>query len=307
MNKYIFGPVPSRRLGRSLGVDLVPYKTCSFDCIFCQLGKTTNKTLCRKEYIIIDEVIEELDKWLKEEGKVDFITLSGSGEPTLNNKFAKVLEFIKKSTSIPSAVLTNGSTLVFPDVIEGLILADVVKISLSCFDQNSFIKVNRPYKELKFEELVESFIRFRNFFKGHLWIEVFLIEGINDDEEDVKKIAKFIEKIKPDKIHLNTAVRPTAESSVKRVSEDKLNKLSYLFSPKAEVIAEFSPKNRSNFFVDEKRILNMLKRRPCTIDQISKVLGIKKSETLKYLELLARNQKIKPIRKGKDVYYRLKD
>ncbi len=305
--KYIFGPVPSRRLGRSLGVDLVPYKTCSFDCIFCQLGRTTNKTLSRKEYITIEEVIEELDRWLKKEEKVDFITLSGSGEPTLNSKFAKVLEFIKNSTSIPSTVLTNGSTLIFPDVREGLSLADVVKVSLSCFDQNSFVKINRPYKDLKFEDLVESCIKFRNIFKGQLWIEVFLIEGINDREEDVRKIAEFVEKIKPDKIHLNTAVRPTAEPDVKKVSKDKLNKLSYLFSPKAEVIAEFSSKNRSDFFVDEKRILDMLKRRPCTLEQIIEALGIKKHESLKYLEMLIMDQKVEAIKKDNDIYYRLKD
>lgn len=133
MKKYnhLFGPVPSRRFGRSLGIDLTPYKTCSFDCIFCQLGKTTVKTLERREYVPAAEVIEELDDWIKSGGEADYITLSGSGEPTLHSRFGEIIEFARGASSIPVALLTNGSTLGIPEVRAAAAKADVVKISLS--------------------------------------------------------------------------------------------------------------------------------------------------------------------------------
>ena len=154
--KTIFGPVPSRRFGLSLGVDLVPFKTCSLNCVFCQLGRTTNKTVTRKEYVPLKMVLTELEAWLKTDGHADYITLSGSGEPTLHSQFGKVLEFIRANSEIPAVLLTNGTMLYLPEVKEAAIHADVVKVSLSVWNQDSFGWVNRPHPELNFKQIVKG-------------------------------------------------------------------------------------------------------------------------------------------------------
>jgi wyosine [tRNA(Phe)-imidazoG37] synthetase (radical SAM superfamily) len=152
--RYLFGPVPSRRLGRSLGVDLTPRKTCTFDCVFCQLGRTTHKTMTRKEYVPVHAVLAELGAWIKENGKADYVTLSGSGEPTLHSDFGEVLQFIRSRSSIPAVLLTNGTLLHLPEVQEAASYAHVVKVSLSAWDQASFGWVNRPHPELSFSRVI---------------------------------------------------------------------------------------------------------------------------------------------------------
>ena len=176
---YLFGPVPSRRFGRSLGVDLTPRKTCTLDCVFCQLGRTTDKTMTRKEYVPVDAVLAELAAWIKENGKADYITLSGSGEPTLHSGFGEVLQFIRSHSSIPAVLLTNGTLLHLPEVQEAACHAHIVKVSLSAWDQASFGWVNRPHPELSFHQVVEGQKAFRARFKGQLWLEVFLVAGMN--------------------------------------------------------------------------------------------------------------------------------
>ncbi len=304
---YIFGPVPSRRLGLSLGVDLIPYKTCSLDCIFCQLGRTTYKTMERCEYAPVDEVIHELEHWLEQEKHADCITLSGSGEPTLHIYFEKVLNFLKHHTKIPCVVLTNGTLLYRPEVREAIGVADIVKVSLSAWDKESFMKINRPCDGIDFELLVEGEIKFRESFKGVLWLEVFIMDKINDSEEQVKKIAYIAQKIKPDKIHLNTAVRPTAENYINRVDGERLKKLASLFEPTATIIADFSNKKQYSFTVNEKTIFNLLKRRPCTIEQIMHSLNIHINEILKIINILLTQGKVTTVIKNGVVYYSVKN
>lgn len=187
---YLFGPVPSRRFGQSLGVDLTPYKTCSLDCVFCQLGRTVNKTTHREAYVPIDAVLSELDTWLRADGRADYITLSGSGEPTLHAQFGEILASIHHNSSIPAALLTNGTLLHRPQVCESACRAGVVKITLSAWDQASFERVNRPHSRVRFDPLIEGQIAFRAQFKGRLWTEVFLMEGINSQAEQVRKISR---------------------------------------------------------------------------------------------------------------------
>ena len=205
---YLFGPVPSRRFGRSLGVDLTPYKTCSLDCIFCQLGRTTEKTVERKEYVPTDIVLSELKDWLNKDGEADYITLSGSGEPTLHSRFGEVLEFIRSNSKIPAVLLSNGTMLNLPEVRDAAACANVVKCSLSAWNQVSCEWVNRPHPQLRFDHLIKGQKDFRAQFKGQLWIEVFLIAGTNSTPTNVRKIADLAKGIGPDRIHLNTAVRP---------------------------------------------------------------------------------------------------
>lgn len=300
--RYIFGPVPSRRFGRSLGVDLLPYKTCTLDCIFCQLGRTTDKTIERKKYIPVDAVTAELEHWLANNDRPDVITLSGSGEPTLHSGFGEVLEFLKPYT-VPSVLLTNGALFYLPEVRRAALMADIVKISLSAHDQNSFSWINRPHPALRFDQAVNGQKDFRAEYSGQLWMEVFLMLGTNDMIRDVKKIAAQIKRIQPDRIQLNTVVRPPAEAFAEAVSMDRLNELCDLFEPTAEIIADDRIRSLENFQINQDTILSMLRRRPCTIHQIAKVFGMHINEVSKYLGDLMNYQKIKIDFKNTELYY----
>jgi len=301
--KYLFGPVPSRRLGRSLGVDLTPFKTCTLDCIFCQLGRTTNKTLDRHEYAPIRHVESELDAWIKGGGKADYITLSGSGEPTLHTRFGDVLQFVHDRTAIPTALLSNGTLFCQPAVREAAQRADLVKLSLSAWDQFSFEHINRPHLDLKFQNIVDGYRAFRRGFQGKLWIEVFLIWGTNSVPGDVEKIAALTETVGPDEIHLNTAVRPPAEEFALAMPREEMEALAGLFRPTAKVIAEFPSDKSADFAANGDTILAMLKRRPCTAQQIGEVFGMHLNEVSKYLGKLSRTGKIRSRDSGREGYF----
>ena len=301
--KHLFGPVPSRRLGRSLGVDLTPYKTCSQDCVFCQLGRTPKKTLARHEYVPIGEVLEELEAWLKRDGKADHITLSGSGEPTLHSRFGEVLGFVRKNSAIKAVLLTNGSLFHLPEVRRQASQAHIVKVSLSAWDQTSYGWVNRPHPALDFKQLIEGQRAFRNEFRGQMWIEVFLVAGMNSIHSDVAKIAALTNLLEPDRIHLNTAVRPPAEDFVAPLSRERLASLCHLFRPPAEVIAEYRDKGGSEISANEESIFSLLKRRPCTAEDIAGAFGMHFNEVSKYLGYLMRQGRIRTERANGSFYY----
>ncbi len=282
--KYLYGPVPSRRLGRSLGVDIMPFKVCTLDCIYCQLGRTTEKTVERKDYVSVEAVLGELRERLAEGLEADFITISGSGEPTLNARLGQLIEGIKKITNVPVAVLTNGTLLIDKSVRADCARADVVIPSLDAGDEQTFRKVNRPHKDISIEKLIAGLCAFRNEFAGQMWLEVFFVEGLNTDAEQIGKIKDAIELIRPDKVQLNTAVRPTAEAGVERVDAEKLQYIAEELGEKCEVVADFS---RQRFTGDIERkaedVLSMLKRRPCSLNDICSGLGIGRNEALKYI------------------------
>jgi len=301
--KYLFGPVPSRRLGRSLGVDLTPFKTCTFDCVFCQLGRTTRKTIKRKEYVLVKDVKAELSRWVKSGGKTDYITLSGSGEPTLHSHFGEVLRFIREKTPFPAVLLSNGTLFWQPAVRKSACQANIVKLSLSAWDQFSFEHVNRPHPDLKFSQIVDGYRTFRDEFQGKLWIEVFLLWGMNSVTRDVEKIAKLAETIRPDEIHLNTAVRPPAEDFAVPVPRKQMEVLAGLFRPRAKIIAEFPADKSADIAANETTIRAMLQRRPCTAHQIADVFGMHLNEVAKYLGKLTRTGAIHAQAKNNETYY----
>lgn len=301
--RYLFGPVPSRRFGRSLGVDLTPFKTCSFDCVFCQLGRTPEKTIERKAYVPTEDVLAELDTWLKTDGQADYITLSGSGEPTLHSKFGQIFDFVHENSKIPTVLLTNGTLLYRPEVRDAAARSDVVKVSLSAWDQDSYEWVNRPHSQLRFEQQVQGQMDFRAQFKGRLYMEVFLLKGINSMERDVRKIADIAKKIEPDRIQLNTAVRPPAEEFAAPLSRGQMDGFCGLFDPPAEVIAEFSTARLQDIKANQETVLAMLKRRPCTAEQIGEVFSMHLNEVAKYLGKLVRTEKVQTERRNGDVYY----
>jgi wyosine [tRNA(Phe)-imidazoG37] synthetase (radical SAM superfamily) len=211
VQRFVFGPVPSRRLGRSLGVDLVPFKTCSYDCIYCQLGPTTNRTIVRKRYVPVFEVLDQLSHKLNEDTEPDYITFSGSGEPTLHSDLGQLIEAIKKRVTIPVAVLTNGSLLWDKQVQEGLMGADLVVPSLDAGSPRLFRQINRPDAQLEFSQVLEGLIEFRRLYTGRVWLEVFLVDGVNTAPPEIARIRECVQAICPDKVQLNTVVRPPAE------------------------------------------------------------------------------------------------
>lgn len=290
---YIYGPVPSRRLGFSLGIDIIPFKTCTFDCIYCQLGSTTRKTIKRGKYFSSEEILQAVKKKLASGQRIDYITFSGSGEPSLNSDIGNLIREIKEITSIPVAVLTNSSLLYRESVRKDLLAADLVVPSLDSATQKAFATTNRPHSSLKLEEIIEGLAKFREEFKGPIWLEIMLVKGVNDSPPQLRKLKDAIVKIKPEKIHLNTVVRPPTEKFAQPLSQRELEKIKKFFGKKAEIIAEFDKKAQRPSSEDlEKAIFSIIQRRPVTLSDISASLGAHKNEVIKYLNFLLEEGKI---------------
>ena len=281
----IFGPVPSRRLGRSLGVDLVPFKTCTYDCIYCQLGRTTHKTVERHEWVPLGDVLAELKGKLAT--KPDYITLSGSGEPTLYSRIGELIAGVRSMTDIPVAVLTNGSLLWQADVRRQLADAHLVIPSLDAGHGGVFQAVNRPHESISFEEMLAGLIAFRSECRGAYWLEVFLLAGYTAIEAEVRQIADGVARIRPGRVQLNTATRPTAEDYAVMVDRGRLADLAAVFDPPAEVIADFHGVHaQGDFQAGRDSVLEMIQRRPCSLEDIADGLDMHRNEVVKYVEEL---------------------
>lgn len=274
----VYGPVPSRRLGRSLGVDLVPYKTCTYDCVYCQLGRTTHKTVERRDWVDPAEIVAQVRQRL--DAAPDVITIAGSGEPTLAAGIGDVIGAIKQSTEIPVAVLTNGSLLGLPALQRDLALADIVIPSLDVPDQRLFRLVNRPHRSLRFDEVVDGMAAFRENFHGQFWLEVLLLDGVTGIPQEVERLAGIAARLTPDRIQLNTVVRPPAESFAHAVPAARLQEYATVFDPQAEVIAPAAPA-AAGFSASRDDVLALVARRPCTLADIAAGLGIHRNEALK--------------------------
>lgn len=303
--KYLYGPVPSRRLGLSLGVDIVPAKVCTLDCVYCQLGRTTKKSVEREDFVGIEAVLAELKDRLAQGQQTDFVTISGSGEPTLNSRLGELIQGIKEITDLPVAVLTNGTLFDRPDVRADCARADVVLPSLDAGDEQTFRKVNCPHRDISIRKVISGLIAFREEFNGQIWLEVFLVEGLNTDLEQIAKIKAAIGLIRPDKIQLNTAVRPAANKSVRAVDAKKLQALAVRLGEKCEAVADFSSAHCGKHVLNRaEAVLSMLKRRPCSINDICAGLGIRRSEALKYISHFQRLGVVTSEEKGGIVFFK---
>jgi len=303
MSKYIFGPVPSRRLGRSLGVDLVPLKTCSHDCIYCQLGRTTCKTTERKEWVPLDEVVLELKDRLSV--RPDYITLSGSGEPTLYSRCDELIDRIKAMTDVPVAVLTNGSLLWREEVRQQLMKADLVIPSLDAGDEIMFRLVNRPHEDVSFERMLAGLVDFRRAFRGDYWLEVTVLGAYTAIQADFAKLVRCASLIGPDRVQLNTVTRPPAESYAIGISRQRLTELARMFDPPAEVIADFRDVHaHAEFAASREDVLDLLRRRPCSMEDIAGGLGMHRNEVVKYIEDLNAEGLLRQTRTEGRLHYR---
>lgn len=303
--KYLYGPVPSRRLGRSLGIDLVCHKTCTYDCIYCQIGKTTNKTLQRKEYVPGEEVLEEVKHFLKEEtSTVDHLSLSGSGEPTLHSKIGLIIKEIRRMTSIPVAVITNGSLLSLEEVRQELLEAEVVLPSLDAVLPKTFLRVNRPLEGFSIEKVIEGLEEFRKIYKGKIWLEILFCKGINDSRDELDKMREVMARIKPDQIHLNTVIRPPSEEWAVPLDPKETEKIRNFFGDDAIIISEFnrhpSSVQRKNI---QEEILRILKRRPLSLSDLAKGLGVTEEELSNQIGSLLKEKRIRIRRFGNVEFY----
>jgi wyosine [tRNA(Phe)-imidazoG37] synthetase (radical SAM superfamily) len=306
--RHLYGPVPSRRLGRSLGIDLVPHKICTYDCIYCQIGKTTKRTLLRKEYVPVKEVLQEVELFLREEfSPIDHFSLSGSGEPTLHSQIGSVIEGIKAITSIPVAVITNGSLLYEEEVRQDLLRADIVLPSLDAVSSEVFMRINRPRPGFSIEKVIEGMAEFRRVYKGQIWLEILFCKGVNDQSSELRKMKEAVKRIQPDLIHINTVVRPPSEDWVRPLSKNELEEIKAFFGEKASIISEFdrhpSPTSPRDL---KEEILSILRRRPLSLTDLSKGMGIPANELEGYIGPLIEEGRIHARVFGDSIYYEIK-
>ncbi len=304
--RFVYGPVPSRRLGISLGVDLVPFKNCSYDCIYCQVGRTTNHTAERSSFVGVDLVISQIKEIVERNSDIDYITLSGSGEPTLNSDIGQIIRKIKGFTGIPVAVITNGSLLWREEVRRDISQADLVIPSVDAVSQQVFEKVNHPVGGLTSGKVLEGIRKFCSDYGGRVYVEIMLVKGVNDSEEEMGKINQFVRELRADRIQLNTVVRPPSQPDAKPLNEQELLGIKGLFDPSlpVEIIAGFDRTTSRAYHEDlEKAIIELLARRPTKKDDMAAALGVHPNEIVKYLQVLEEGKRIKKAEKEGEAYY----
>jgi len=273
--KYLFGPVPSRRLGYSLGIDILPAKVCTFDCIYCEVGKTTRKISEREDFGNSEEILAELKEFLEKfTGRIDHITVSGSGEPTLHKKLGYLAEEIKKITEIPLALITNASLFHMEDVRKEAMLFDVVLPSIDAGLNDTFQKVNQPHRDIVLEDMIDGLKKFCDEYKGKVLLEILFVKGINDSERDILALRKIISVMKVSKLQINTVVRPPAYEGYRPIEEKDKEKIRNLLGDIAEIELVFKSEkdNFSNAGIED--VERLIARRPCTFETISASLGI---------------------------------
>ncbi len=309
MYKYLFGPVPSRRLGMSLGVDLVPKKVCSLDCVYCEVGKTTKLSLERKEYINADCIKDELTHYLKNNPSPDYITITASGEPTLNQHLGAIIDFIKQTKAdIPVALITNGSLLYDPEVRKEMMKADLLLPSLDTATNDVFKKINRPAEDLTVEMCIEGIISLRKEFEGKIWLEVFILPGYNDSKEELTALKEVILKVNPDSIHLNTLDRPGTVANLRGASREELQRVvDFWQMDKVEIVAKLKQVETQQSYRKDtaSAILETVARRPCTLEDLTKMLGLKSEEIEKQLKQLIEECKLESVAQDRGVFYQL--
>jgi wyosine [tRNA(Phe)-imidazoG37] synthetase (radical SAM superfamily) len=306
MGRFTFGPVPSRRLGFSLGVDLVPRKRCSFDCIYCQVGKSADREVERRSFFNPEDIVREIASEVKRQRNIDVITFSGSGEPTLNLDIGWIIKETKERVKLPVSVITNSSLLADEKVRLDLGLSDVVLPSLDAVSEDVFVQINRPHSKIKIDDIIQGLKRFKAEYKGKVWLEIMLVKGVNDKTEELEKMKRVIEYIGADKIQLNTVTRPPAEESARGLGSPALKKICASFGDGAEIICKFKKKAKK---VDTRlkfeMVSSILSRRSLTLDDIVRITGVTVDEARKSLQDMENQGRIKGARTGGATFYRL--
>lgn len=293
--KYIFGPVPSRRLGLSLGIDIIPFKTCTLSCIYCQIGETPRTTLERREYTPVADVLAEIRAFLADNPRIDWITFSGSGEPTLHSGLGALIRGVKEMTAVPVCVITNGTLLSDPAVRRDLLEADAVMPSLDAARDETFRAVCRAHPDLRVADIIRGQAEFRREYRGKLWLEILLVAGLNDTPEELSALREAVRLINPDAVHLNTVARPPADSTAKPLTPERMEEIRKFFGDKAEVIASFRKEPGTESVKTAAEILEYVKRRPGSAEDFADALGMKREEAEIMLGELEREGKVRVV------------
>jgi len=293
-----------------LGVDIVSYKTCSYDCIYCQLGRTTDHTIKRRSFVSVDSVMDQIKEVIDQNRDIDYITFSGSGEPTLNQDISRMIERGKSLAQIPVAVLTNGSLLWDGRVRQDLSGADLVVPSVDAVSEEVFRKINGPAEGLTAAKVLRGIKDFCSDFAKRVYLEIMLVKGINDSEDEIKRINRFVRELNADKVQLNTVIRPPGDPEARPLAPQELVKIKALFDPSlpVEIVADFDRMTSKAYHKDlERAILDLLERRPTRKDEMATALGIHPNEIAKYLQVLEKDKRIRRVRtesKPEDYYAR---
>ncbi|HSA95620.1 MAG TPA: radical SAM protein [Acidobacteriota bacterium] len=296
-HRFVYGPVASRRLGFSLGVDVIPFKTCTLDCVYCQLGSTGRTTVRRRGFFPPRRILAQVRAAVRSGQRIDVITFSGSGEPTLNKDIGRLIRSIKRMARLPVAVLTNGTLLARREVRRDLAAADIVIPSLDAGPAELFRRVNRPHATLVNEKVIDGLARFRDEYAGEIRLEIMLVRGVNDSPAAVRALKAAVARIRPDRIELNTVVRPPAERAAKPLGAAALGRIRRELGPRAEVVASFARTKRVQASAGslEAAVLATVRRRPQTTDDIAVALGRSRGEARKALAALLRRGRVRKI------------
>lgn len=271
---HLFGPVPSRRLGLSLGVDLVPPKTCTFDCLYCEVGRTTHLTRRRQPHRV-QEIIRELEDYLASPpAALDFVTMAGSGEPTLNLGIREIIAAVKSLTDTPVAVLTNGSLFYLSEVRADVAGADVSLPSLDAGREETFRRINRPHPGLSLDLVVSGLKALRREYAGQIWLEIMVLKHLNDQEEELRALKVLLRDLAPDKVQLNTAVRPVADRAAQPLTQEEMEAVARFLGEGIEVVAASRQISPERLAIKDRDVLDMLARRPMTAGEVAQALGM---------------------------------
>lgn len=314
-HSFVYGPVPSRRLGLSLGINIIPAKTCTLDCVYCQCGLTTRKTVTRESFFPVADILAQVRSAVRQssianrQSEISFLTFSGDGEPTLNKDIGRLIRRLKRQCTIPVAVITNSTLISDPQVRRDIMPADLVMPSLDAADQRTFARVDRCHRSIKVEDIIEGLKRFRARYHGRMWLEIMLVKGINDSVEHLVKLRRAVHEIQPDRVQLNTVVRPPAEKFAKPMTLDDLEQIQCLFGPNTDIPdvpasgpAQSQIVNRKSQ-IPKRRFLGnpdaaiaaTVSGRPVTRKDIEDSLGIRGATLSASLRRLVRSKRIKPV------------
>lgn len=274
--KYVYGPVPSRRLGQSLGIDPIPLKTCNWNCVYCQLGRTVPLVNERADYFPPQEILAQLEEALAthETSEIDWVTFVGSGEPTLNASISWLIRRVKALTDLPVAVITNGALLYLPEVRTALSAADAVMPSLDAGTPELYRQINRPHPDITFERLVGGLTAFRDEYQGKLWPEVMLVRGLNDTEQALRDIATVLRRIQPNQVHINIPTRPPVETWVQPPDEEALMRAQSLIGDVAKVVSPVEGSFDLSGYEDVvDAVIGIITRHPMSEEELKRTLA----------------------------------
>ncbi len=302
--KYLFGPVPSRRLGRSLGVSPIPPKTCNYSCVYCQIGRTTHFSNTREDFFPKEEILAEITDFIKTTDDFDYITFVGEGEPTLCKSLGWLIRSTKEITDKPVAVITNGALLYDPETRQDLLAADVILPTLDAVTQELFKKVNRPKKEITIDKVIQGMFEFRKEFQGQIWMEVMLVKGLNDSPETISKIKAVLDNLGCDRVYVNVPIRPPAEKWAEIPDNDRV--LEICSTLNANNIAHYESNQGFQVNINEDiedQILKITTRHPLRETQILGMFDLPSQEITQILEKMSQDGKLKRVEHNKQIFW----